>query len=75
MTTSALELRIEDALDVEALPEADLRIFETIRDLLKSARRTGSVRLHERRIVVLESTGSNGAKPKRRAAAARNGRR
>jgi len=75
MTTSALELRIEDALDVEALPEADLRIFETIRDLLKSARRTGGVRLHERRIVVLESNGSNGAKPKRRAAAARKGRR
>ncbi len=68
MTTSALELLIEDALEAEPLPEADLRIFETIRDLLKNARRAGGVRLHERRIVVLESKGT---KPKGRTAAVR----
>ena len=54
MTVDSLELRIEDALEEGRLPKEDLRIFEAIRDLLRSARRAGDVRLYERQIIVLE---------------------
>lgn len=55
MTVDRLELTIEDALDGGQLRPEDARIFETIRGLLKEARRSGRARLHERRIIVLES--------------------
>ena len=61
MTIDSLELRIEDVLEEQRLPKEDLRIFEAIRDLLRSGRRAGDVQLHERQIIVLESDGGNGA--------------
>jgi len=55
MTVARLELRIEDSLDDRRLSQADRRIFEAIRALLKNARRSGDVTLHQRSIIVLES--------------------
>lgn len=56
ITTAGLELQIQDALDAGRLPAEDARIFEAIADILKSARRSGSVTLIQRNIIVLEST-------------------
>ena len=55
MTVARLELRIEDALDDHRLSQADRRIFDGIRNLLKDARRSGDVALYQRNIIVLES--------------------
>lgn len=55
MTIARLELRIQDELEDHRLPEEDARIFESIADILKNARRAGDVTLSERHIIVLES--------------------
>jgi hypothetical protein len=54
MTTARLELQIEDALEEHELPAADAAVFAAIRDLLKQARRSPSVTLAQRHIIVLE---------------------
>jgi hypothetical protein len=63
MTIARFELKIQDELDDHALPEEDARVFEGIRDILKEARRSKSVVLQQRNIIVLEHTGG---KSKRR---------
>ena len=55
MTVARLELRIEDALEDRRLSAADRGIFAAIREILKTARRSGDVMLHQRSIIVLES--------------------
>jgi hypothetical protein len=55
MTIARLELRIQDALDDPKLPTEDARIFKSIEDILKTARRSGNVTLQQRHIIVLES--------------------
>jgi hypothetical protein len=55
MTIARLELRIQDALDDPKLPTEDARIFKSIEDILKTARRSGDVTLQQRHIIVLES--------------------
>jgi cobalamin biosynthesis protein CbiG len=57
MTPARLELKIEDALEDETLRPADLEILASIRELLKEARRSSSVTLSQRNIIVLERTG------------------
>ena len=54
ITPARLELKIQDELDDRALPPEDARIFEDIRDLLREARRSTSVVLQQRNIIVLE---------------------
>ncbi len=54
MTPARLELTIQDALDDHNLPDADGRIFEGIRDVLKEARRSTAVELRRQHIIVLE---------------------
>jgi hypothetical protein len=56
-TPARLELVIRDVLDDHDLPPADAEIFESIADILRSARRSGDVRLQQRNIIVLESEG------------------
>lgn len=63
-TIAGLELTIEDALDDRALPAADREIFQAIAVILKSARRSSTVRLLERHVIVLETR--RGAAPSRR---------
>jgi hypothetical protein len=55
MTTARLELRIEDALEDRRLSAGDRAIFAAIRDILKTARRSGDAMLQQRNIIVLES--------------------
>ena len=55
MTIARLELRIQDALEDQELPPEDARIFKSIEDILKTARRSGDVTLQQRHIIVLES--------------------
>ena len=56
MTIARLELRIQDALEDRELPEDDARIFKSIEEILKMARRSGDVTLQQRHIIVLESS-------------------
>ena len=54
-TPARLELAIEDALDDHRLGPDDRKVFAAIREILKSARRSGDVTLRQRNIMVLES--------------------
>ena len=55
MTIAGLELVIEDALEDAALPLADRQVFETIRTILKTARRSQDVLLLQKNVIVLET--------------------
>jgi hypothetical protein len=55
MTIARLELRIQDALEDRELREEDARIFRSIEEILKTARRSGDVTAHQRHIIVLET--------------------
>jgi hypothetical protein len=55
MTAARLELAIDDALEDRLLTPADRSLFAAIREILKSARRSGDVTLRQRNIIVLES--------------------
>jgi hypothetical protein len=55
MSVAQLELRIQDAIDDQRLPRADVQIFEEIGRLLRDARRTNGVAVLQRNIIVLES--------------------
>ena len=59
MTPARLELKLEDALEDPALPPHDAEILSGIRELLRDARRSSSVTLTERHIIVLEHVGRN----------------
>jgi hypothetical protein len=54
MTPARIELKIEDALEDDRLPVSDAEVLASIRDLLKEARRSASVTLSQRNIIVLE---------------------
>jgi hypothetical protein len=54
MTPARLELKIEDALEDHSLPSSDGEILSSIRELLKEARRSPSVTLTQRNIIVIE---------------------
>ena len=69
MTPARLELKIEDALEDDTLPASDAEILASIRELLKDARRSASVTLSQRNIIVLEHNGRkdhNGKKTHRK---------
>jgi hypothetical protein len=57
MTPARLELKIEDALEDATLRPGDVEILGSIRELLKEARRSSSVTLSQRNIIVLERNG------------------
>lgn len=54
-TIAALELLIKDALEEADLPEADRRIFGAIEDILYTARRSDSIAMLQRNVIVLET--------------------
>ena len=54
ITPEAFELLIADALDDVDLPSADRAVFQGIADILRTARRSSDVALHQRKIIVLE---------------------
>lgn len=55
MTTAGLELLIEDALEDKSLPSPDREIFGAIGAILKTARRSASVVLLQRTVIVLKT--------------------
>jgi hypothetical protein len=55
MTIAGLELVIEDTLEDPALPPGDRQVFETIRSILKTARRSQDVLLLQKNVIVLET--------------------
>jgi hypothetical protein len=59
MTPARIELKIEDALEDDRLPVSDAEVLASIRDLLKDARRSASVTLSQRNIIVLERKARN----------------
>lgn len=67
MTAARLELKVQDELEGHDLPDEDARIFESVRDLLREARRSKKVVVQQRSIIVLEFAGSR-ARSKRAAA-------
>lgn len=64
MTPAAIELLIADALDDRQLKGPDRAVFEAIAGILKTARRSGDVRLSQRNIIVLEGTRARRARPR-----------
>jgi hypothetical protein len=62
MTPARFELKIQDALEDRALPAEDARVFESIRELLKDARRSKSIVLRQQHIIVLEHMGRGHAR-------------
>lgn len=56
MTTYEFELKLHDVLDDKDVDRADRSVMTSILDILKSARQSRSVALHQRRIIVLQST-------------------
>jgi hypothetical protein len=56
MTTARLELSIRDVLEDRELDSEDRRIFSAIADILKTARRSRTVTLSQRSVIVLESS-------------------
>jgi len=54
-TIAGLELMIADALEDPALPPIDRDIFQGIAGILKSARRSDTVTLLQRNVIVLET--------------------
>ena len=54
-TIAGLELMIADALEDQTLPPADREIFQGIAGILKSARRSDTVTLLQRNVIVLET--------------------
>lgn len=54
MTPARLELMIQDALDERDLPADEQAVYEGIRDVLRLARRSSTIALQQRQIMVLE---------------------
>jgi hypothetical protein len=55
MSTARLELTIRDGLEDRGLSAEDRKIFTAVADILKTARRSRSVTLIQRNVIVLES--------------------
>lgn len=73
-TIADLELLIEDALEDRSLPALDRDVFEAIRAILRSARRSDSVALLQRNVIVLETRRSTARRsPRLRSARRRTG--
>jgi hypothetical protein len=56
MTPARLELRIQDALEDPDLLPAERALFESIASILKSARRSRTIAVRQRHVLVLESS-------------------
>jgi hypothetical protein len=63
LTVARLELKIQDELEDRTLREEDARIFEAIRRLLMDARRSKTVALRQRNIIVLEYASGRTKRP------------
>jgi len=65
MTIPQLELALQDVIDRRDLPPDDQRTFEAIADILRTARRSNTVAVRQRNIIVLETAlGSSAPRPR-----------
>jgi hypothetical protein len=71
LTIADLELMIDDAIDDHRLSSSDQTVFKEIGDLLRGARRSKTVRLQQRNIIVIESRRAARQAPARRSRRAR----
>ena len=71
LTIADLELMIDDAIDDHRLSSSDQAVFNGIADLLRGARRSKTVRLQQRNIIVIESRRAPRQAPARRSRRAR----
>lgn len=55
MSIAELELSLQDAIDDPSLGEADANVFRSIGRILRDARRSAGVTLHQRNIIVIET--------------------
>jgi hypothetical protein len=55
MSIPQLELMLQDVIEGRDLPDEDQLTFEAIADILRTARRSDNVALHQRNIIVLEA--------------------
>lgn len=69
MTIPGLELLIADVIEDRTLPKADRAIFEAVAEILKSSRRSDSVILLQRHVIVIETRRTAASLETRRAAA------
>jgi hypothetical protein len=65
LTIADLELMIEDVIDDRRLSPSDQAVFKAIADLLRAARRSETVELRQRNIIVIESRRSSRPAPAR----------
>jgi hypothetical protein len=65
LTIADLELMIEDAIDDHRLSGSDQSVFKAIADLLRGARRSKTVQLQQRNIIVIESRRASRPAPAR----------
>ena len=65
MTIPQLELTLQDVIDRHELPPDDQRTFEAIADILRTARRSNTVAVRQRNIIVLEAALGSPARPRR----------
>jgi len=72
LTIADLELMIEDAIDDHRLSSSDQAVFKAIADLLRGARRSKTVRLQPRNIIVIESRRAQRRPPARSVRRSRN---
>jgi hypothetical protein len=68
MTIPQLELTLQDVIDRHELPPDDQRTFEAIADILRTARRSNTVAVRQRNIIVLEAALGSPARRRRSAA-------
>ena len=55
MSIAELELSLQDAIDDPLLGETDAKVFQGISRILRDARRSDDVTLHQRNIIVIET--------------------
>ena len=68
MTIPELELMLQDAIDRGELPRDDQRTFEAVTAILRTARRSSTVALRQRNIILLESSRGGGRSQRARSA-------
>jgi hypothetical protein len=64
LSVQAFELRVRDALDNASMAARDRSILASVVDILREARHTRGVAVHQRNIIVLQSTGRRRIAPR-----------
>lgn len=66
MTTYEFELKLRDVLDDQHIAAPERSVMASISEILKSARQTRGISLHQRRLIVLQTTRRRNSMGRRR---------